>query len=87
MAAMAVELVNCLNAKSVIVLDAYFAVGPVFMILKDAVNANKERLAHIITRAKSNVVGYQDPPPKTGCQGRPRKYGQKLNLPIPGNRH
>jgi hypothetical protein len=80
MAAMAVELVNCLNAKSIIVLDAYFAVGPVFMILKDAINANKERLAHIITRAKSNVVGYQDPPPKTGCQGRPRKYGQKLNL-------
>jgi hypothetical protein len=77
---MAVELVNCLNAKSIIVLDAYFAVGPVFMILKDAVNANKERLAHIITRAKSNVVGYQDPPPKTGGRGRPRKYGQKLNL-------
>lgn len=80
MAAMAVELVNCLNAKSIIVLDAYFAVGPVFMILKDAVNAKKERLAHIITRAKSNVVGYQDPPPKTRGQGRPRKYGQKLNL-------
>ena len=77
---MAVELVNCLNAQCIFVLDAYFAVGPVFLVLKDALNTNKERLVHIVTRAKSNVVGYLDPPPKTGCRGRPRKYGQKLSL-------
>jgi len=35
---------------------------------------------HIVTRAKSNVVGYQPPPPKTGSRGRPRKYGAKLKL-------
>jgi hypothetical protein len=80
MATMAVELVNSLNANCIIVLDAYFAVSPVFLVLKDAVNANKERLAHIVTRAKSNVVGYQDPPPKTGSRGRPKKYGKKLKL-------
>jgi hypothetical protein len=80
MATMAVELVNCLNAKCIIVLDAYFAVGPVFLVLKDAVNTNKERLVHIVTRAKSNVAGYQDPPSKTVGRGRPRKYGKKLKL-------
>ncbi len=80
MATMSVELVNCLNAKCIIVLDAYFAVGPVFWVLKDAVNTNKERLVHIVTRAKSNVAGYQDPPSKTVGRGRPRKYGKKLKL-------
>lgn len=82
MATTAVELVNCLNAKCIIVLDAYFAVGPVFWVLKDAVNTNtnKERLVHIVTRAKSNVAGYQNPLSKTVGRGRPRKYGKKLKL-------
>jgi hypothetical protein len=38
------------------------------------------RLVHIVTRAKRNVVGYGNPPAKTGGHGRPRKYGPKLNL-------
>jgi hypothetical protein len=61
-------------------LDAYFAVGPVFLYLSQAVNADGKRLIHIVTRAKSNVVAYKDPPPKTGRPGRPRKYGSKLKL-------
>lgn len=80
MAAMVTEVVMHLGKKCIIVLDAYFAVGPVFWLLKEAVDAHKERLVHIITRAKSNVVGYEDPPPKTGGRGAPRKYGQKLKL-------
>jgi hypothetical protein len=80
MAAMAAELVSFVGKRCIIVLDAYFAVGPVFLILKQAVDDSGKRLVHIVTRAKSNVVGYRDPPPKTGGRGRPRKYGAKLNL-------
>ena len=80
MASMAVALVKGLNAKCIVVLDAYFAVGPVFLILKGLLNSNGERLAHLITRAKSNVVGYENPPFRTGKPGAPRKYGEKLKL-------
>jgi hypothetical protein len=31
-------------------------------------------------QAKSNVVGYEDPHPKTGGNGRPNKYGTKVKL-------
>ena len=80
MAAMAAELVCSVGKSCIIVLDAYFAVGPVFLILKQAVDDSDKRLVHIVTRAKGNVVGYQKPPPKTGGRGRPRKYGAKLKL-------
>jgi hypothetical protein len=80
MAAMVVDLVSSIDTKCIIVLDAYFAVGPVLLVLKQLVDANNKRLVHIVTRAKSNVVGYKDPPPSAGGRGRPRKYGQKLTL-------
>ena len=80
MAAMAAELVCSVGKRCIIVLDAYFAVGPVFLLLKQAVDDSGKRLVHIVTRAKSNVVGYQEAPPKTGRRGRPREYGAKLNL-------
>jgi len=80
MAAMAAELACSVGKDSIIVLDAFYAVGPVFVLLKQAVDDSGKRLVHIVTRAKSNVVGYQQPPAKTGRRGRPRKYGAKLNL-------
>jgi hypothetical protein len=80
MAAMAADLVATMGKKCLLVLDAYFAVGPVFAILKNVVDHNGQRLIHIVTRAKSNVVGYDDPPDKTGKPGRPRQYGPKLKL-------
>ena len=80
MASMAIGLVRDLNTDCIIVLDAYFAVGPVLLILKTLVDSNGHRLAHLVTRAKSNVVGYEDPPPKTGRKGRPKKYGKKVKL-------
>jgi hypothetical protein len=80
MATMAADLVCAMGKDFIIVLDAYFAVGPVFAILKQAVDDNGKRLVHIVTRAKSNVVGYQQPPAKTGRRGRPRTYGAKLKL-------
>ena len=80
MAAMAVDLVKGLNRECIIVLDAYFAAGPVFLILKSLLNSNGQRLVHIVTRAKRSFVGYGDPPAKTGKKGRPKKYGKKLKL-------
>lgn len=80
MAAMAGEVVSVLGKSSIIVLDAYFAVGPVFAILRQVLNSQGERHLHVITRAKSNVVAYEDPPPRVARPGRPRTYGHKVRL-------
>jgi hypothetical protein len=80
MAAMAAELATLVGERCIVVLDAYFAVGPVFLILKQVLDNSGRRLIHIVTKAKRNAVGYEDPPPKTGSVGRPRKYGRKLTL-------
>jgi len=80
MAAMAAELASVVGKQCIIVLDAYFAVGPVFSVLGQILDDRGHRLLHLVTRAKSNVVGYRDPPPKTGRPGRPRQYGTKLKL-------
>ncbi len=77
---MAADLVVAMGKRCLLVLDAYFAVGPVFKILKKVVDADGRRLVHIVTRAKSNAVAYEDPPAQTGGRGRPRKYGPKLKL-------
>jgi hypothetical protein len=59
-----------------LVLDAFFAVGPVFR----AAAESNGRL-RILTRAKKNVVAYrQPPPPRPHGRGRRRVYGQKLKL-------
>jgi hypothetical protein len=80
MATMAADLTATMGKRCLLVLDAYFAVGPVFVILKNGLDCNGQRLVHIVTRAKNNVVGYGCAPSRTGGRGRPRKYGTKLNL-------
>lgn len=80
MAAMVSEVVLSLKKQCLIVLDAYFAVGPVFLILKEILDIQGASLAHVVTRAKYNVVGFEPPPPRTGRQGAPRKYGLKVKL-------
>ena len=80
MAAMAAAVVSALGKRCLLVLDAYFAVGPVFAILKQVHDDTGRPLVHIVTRAKSNVVAFTDAPPKTGGRGRPRIYGQRLKL-------
>jgi hypothetical protein len=65
-----------LQATLFLVLDAFFAVGPVFR----AAAASQGRL-HVLTRAKKNVVAYeQPPPPRRRQRGRRRVYGKKLKL-------
>ena len=39
-------------------LDAYFAVGPTFLIFKEQLNEQGEQLVHLITRAKDNTAAY-----------------------------
>jgi hypothetical protein len=59
-----------------LVLDAFFAVGPVF-----AAAAASHGALHILTRAKKNVVAYrQPPPPRPHRKGRPRVFGRKIKL-------
>lgn len=43
-----------------VALDAYFAVGPTFLIFSAAVNEKREQWVHVITRAKDNYVAYLD---------------------------
>ena len=80
MAAMAGEVASVLGKSCIIVLDAYFSVGPVFSVLKETLDDQGRRLIHVVTRAKSNVVAYEDPVPNPGGVGRPRIYGIKLRL-------
>jgi hypothetical protein len=72
----AAEIGLRLQASVFLVLDAFFAVGPVFK----AAAASNGRL-HILTRAKKNLVAYQCPqPPRAHQRGRRRIYGGKLKL-------
>jgi hypothetical protein len=60
----------------VLVLDAFFAVGPVFLAA-----AASHGALHILTRAKKNVVAYHQPPtPRPHRKGRRRVYGRKVKL-------
>jgi uncharacterized membrane protein len=80
MASLAAHVVSRLGQSFLLILDAYYAVGPVFLILRKVVNDQGHRLVHVITRAKNNVTGYEDAPPKTRRRGAPRKYGNKICL-------
>lgn len=62
------------------VLDAYFAVAPVFKIAKATGHKDGQRLLHIITRAKDNVTANEVEPPAYSGRGRPPEYGKKLKL-------
>ncbi len=69
-----------LAAPCVAVLDAYFAVGPTFKLAAMVRRDDGQRLLHIVTRAKSNVVAYEDTPTQYSGRGRPRKQGRKVAL-------
>ena len=69
-----------IGERCVAVLDAYFAAAPVFAIAKALRRKDGERLVHIITRAKSNVVAREQNPAIYCGRGRPPKYGNKIWL-------
>jgi len=67
-----------LRERCVVVLDAYFAVGDTFRMAQAASAGDGARWLHVLTRAKSNAVGYEDP---HYCgRGRRPTYGRKLKL-------
>jgi len=41
-----------------VTLDAYYAVGPTFLIMKEALGEKGEQLVHVVTWAKDNTVGF-----------------------------
>jgi len=77
---MAKRTAMAMRSEAYLVLDAYFAVGPVFLAAAEQLNG-VGNFVHILTRAKKNIVAYGKPPKKKKHQrGRPRKYGKKLKL-------
>jgi len=77
---MAQQAVRAMGERAYLVLDAYFAVGPVFQAAAGK-HASGGPLVHILTRAKKNVVAYLPAPvPKKRKRGQPKKYGKKLKL-------
>jgi len=77
---MARRFVQRTGHAAYLVLDAYFAGGPVFIAAACAINGVANQV-HILTRAKSNVVAYMPAPPtKAGTLGRKPVYGEKLKL-------
>ncbi|MCH7557634.1 MAG: transposase [Planctomycetes bacterium] len=77
---MAKQITLAMGTEAYLVLDAYFAVGPVFLAAAQELNGISN-FVHILTRAKKNVVAYCKPPArKKHKRGRPREYGKKLKL-------
>lgn len=73
---MAINVAQAMEQKCFLVLDAFFAVGPVFLAA-----ARVPDLVHILTRAKKNVVAYLPPPKQEKPRRGPKRiYGEKLKL-------
>lgn len=74
---MALSIIRSLQKRSYLLLDAFFAVGPVFSIIRNCGNDD----LHIVTRAKKNVTAYMPPPRRRKKKrGRRPMYGGKLKL-------
>jgi hypothetical protein len=65
-----------------LVLDAYFAVGPVFLTAAALTLNDMTQSIHIITRAKKNVTAYKQIKKIEGKKppGKPKFYGEKIKL-------
>ena len=77
---MAKRTAIAMSEKSYLVLDAYFAVGSVFLTASVKLNGISN-FVHILVRAKKNVVAYGKPPKKDPHKRGPaKKYGKKIKL-------
>jgi len=63
--------------KSYLLLDRYFLTVPVLKRLAELISDDLN-LLHIVTKAKSNCVGYLEDYPLYSGKGRPRKKGTKV---------
>ena len=74
---MARRRATSMKKEAYLVLDAYFAVGPVFLAAAKKLNGISN-FVHIRVRAKKNVVAYGKPPKKDPHKRGPaKKYGKK----------
>ncbi len=80
MAQLLVNATRHISKPCVGVLDAFFAVGPMFTIAKTALDDKGCRLLHVIVRAKDNAVAYDTQPSAYCGRGRRPTYGQKFKL-------
>ncbi|MBI5747561.1 MAG: transposase [Nitrospinae bacterium] len=77
----AIQIAEKMDCPVYLVLDAFFAISPVFWAVSVYGIVHRVVWVHIITRAKKSIVAYLDPPSDTpGKRGRKRKYGEKLKL-------
>ena len=80
MVQMARQVVEHIGEAAYLVLDAYFAVGPVFNAAAEQLNGIRNPV-HILTRAKKNAVAYIRAPKKSkGKRGPQKQYGKKLKV-------
>lgn len=78
MLSLASNLAHSLARPSMVILDAYFAVGPALAIARQCLDDQGQRLLHVITKAKDNVVGYESA--IKNSRGRPAKWGKRVKL-------
>src|SRR5262249_58281459 len=86
---LAVRLVNMAlqfavrhDTPALLVLDAFFAIAPVFQLAASLWSLRlTQPYLDIVTRAKKNYVAYQPPqPPVTPSRGRPPQYVNNITL-------
>lgn len=79
---LALQFAQRQDCPLLLVLDAFFAVGPVFTRAASLWSLTlKQPYIHILTRAKKNYVAYHEPlAPKMRSRGRPRQYGAAVKL-------
>lgn len=79
---MALEFAVRHDTPSLLVLDAFFAVAPVFHLAASQWSLRLHQpFLTIVTRAKKNYVAYEPAPPRaTPMRGRPPKYGKVVKL-------
>jgi hypothetical protein len=79
---MAETVINSMGIPCYLVLDAYFAVGSVFLTAAASSLSDITNPIHIITRAKKNVTAYKQPPKRKNknTRGRKRIYGKPIAL-------
>lgn len=80
MAELLVNATRNISRPCVAVLDAFFAVAPMFAVARAAVRGDGKRLLHVIVRAKDNAVAHETQLLDYSGRGRPRKYGRKVKL-------
>jgi hypothetical protein len=70
------------DTPALLVLDAFFAMAPVFQLAASLWSLRLQQpVLTIVTRAKKNYVAYEPAPPQTTpSRGRPPQYGNKIKL-------